>query len=222
MVKLPWVGVLALTTVLLSATSQAVTTTYTTESSFIAALPGPATTLDFDSIASGTIVNSGDTLGGITFTYSIGPPPVDMAVVSDFETTSGTNYLGLDDPGNSNLFIAGDTFSLAFDSPVNAVGMYFVSGDPLFASDIELVTSAGSAFNGDIVDVTFGDGGLAYYIGLISGQSFSSASIAFNPLAEGAFLYSVDDITTTVVPLPGALWLFGSGLMGLLACHKRS
>lgn len=144
-----------------------------------------------------------------------------MAVVSDFETTSGANYLGLDDPGNSNLFIAGDTFSLAFDSPVNAVGMYFVSGDPLFANDIELVTSAGSAFNGDIVDVTFGDGGLAYYIGLISDQSFSSTSIAFNPLAEGAFLYSVDDITTAVVPLPAALWLFGSGFLGLLAVRKK-
>ena len=222
MVKLPSVGALALVSVLFATTGQAVTTSYTTESSFLAALPGPASTLDFEGTASGTIINSGDTLNGISFTYSIGPPPVDMAVVSDFETTSGTNYLGLDDPGNFNLFIAGDTFSLTFDNPVNAVGMYVVGGEPLFTNDIELVTGAGSAFNSDVVDVAFGDGGLAYYIGLVSDQSFTTASIQFDPLAEGASLYSVDDITTAVVPLPGALWLFGSGLAGLLISRRKT
>lgn len=221
MVKYPSVSVIALTCALFSATGQAVTTTYTSEAAFLAALPGPSNTLDFESSSSGTIINSGDTLGGITFTYSIGPPPVDMAVVSDFETTSGTNYLGLDDPGNFNLFIAGDTFSLTFDTPVNAIGMYFVSGDALFANDIELVTSAGSTFNGDVVDVAFGDGGLAYYIGLISDVSFTTASIQFDPLAEGAFLYSVDDITTSAVPLPGAIWLFMSGLLSFVGLRAR-
>jgi hypothetical protein len=221
MVKSPSVGIVALASVVFSTASHAITTTYTTESSFLAALPGAASTLDFDSTASGTIINSGDSVGGITFTYSIGPPPINMAVVSDFETTSGTNYLGLDDPGNFNLFIAGDTFSLSFANPVNALGMYFVSGDPLFANDIELVTASGSAFNSDTVDVSFGDGGLAYYIGLISDTQFSSASIQFDPSAEGAFLYSVDDITTAVVPIPGAIWLFISGLLGFTGLRTK-
>ena len=105
---------------------------------------GSAQTLDFDSLASGTTMASGSSVGGITFTYSIGPS---MMVANDFLTTSGTNYLGLDDPGNYNQFIAGDEFTLSFASPVTALGMYFVSGDPLYAGDIHLITGAGTAFN---------------------------------------------------------------------------
>jgi hypothetical protein len=44
MVQFPSVSAMVLTSLLFSATSQAVTTTYTTELSFLAALPGPATT----------------------------------------------------------------------------------------------------------------------------------------------------------------------------------
>ena len=199
----------------------AATITYTNESAFLTALPGAASTLDFDSTTASTLINSGSSLGGITFTYSIGPPPIKMMVTDDFLTTSGNNYLGLDDAGNYNLFIAGDVFSMTFANPVNALGMYFVSGDPLFAGDISLVTSAGNASNSATIDVTLTDGGLAYYIGLISDQAFSSASIQFDAGAVETFLYSVDDITTTAVPLPTTFWLFGSGLLGLMASSRK-
>lgn len=80
-----------------TSTSHAAVLTYTNQSSFLSSLSGSSTTLDFESQASGSLINSGDTLGGITFDYSIGPPPVDMMVTNDFLTTSGSNYLGLDD-----------------------------------------------------------------------------------------------------------------------------
>ena len=214
---------IAVVTVLLSSTSYAATTTYSDQASFFAALPGPSSTLTFDSTANGAIVSSGDSLEGITFFYNIGQPPIDMMVTNDFLTTSGSNYLGLDDPGNYNLFIAGDTFSMTFDNPTNALGMYFVSGDPLFDNDIELVTDIGSAFTSSVVDISLADGGIAYYVGLISDTAFSSASIQFAAVAEGTFLYNVDDITTSVsaVPIPGSIWLFGSGLISLVALNKR-
>jgi hypothetical protein len=85
MVKFPSVSAMVLTSLLFSATSQAVTTTYTTESSFPAALPGPATTTTPTSRAPSTVNN-----------------------------------------------------------------------------DIELVTGAGSASNGDVVDVMCGDGRTGY------------------------------------------------------------
>ncbi len=49
----------------------ALTTTYTDEALFLAALPGPATTLDFESLAPGTLLPSGSTLGDLALTYSI-------------------------------------------------------------------------------------------------------------------------------------------------------
>jgi hypothetical protein len=53
----PSVSAMVLTSLLFSATSQAVTTTYTTESSFLAALPGPATTTTPTSRAPSTVNN---------------------------------------------------------------------------------------------------------------------------------------------------------------------
>jgi hypothetical protein len=208
----------ALCMLVLSVSANAAIVTYTDEASFLTALSGPTSTLDFDSTGVGTLIPSGDSLGGITFTYNISG--LDMKVVNDFDTTSPNNYLGLNDAGNFDLFIAGDEFSMSFASPVNAVGLYIVSGDPLVAGDVSLDTSAGSALNSAAVDVTLGDG-FAYYIGLISDTAFSSADLTFDATAVEAFLYSVDDITTSAVPLPGAIWLFGSGLIGLIGLSKR-
>lgn len=208
-----------LCTLLLSVSTNAAIITYTDEASFLAALSGPASTLDFDSTSVGTLIPSGNSLGEVTFTYNISG--LDMKVVNDFDTTSPNNYLGLDDAGNLDLFIAGDEFSMSFANPVNAIGLYIVSGDPLLAGDVSLDTSAGSALNSDVVDVTLGDGGLAYYIGLMSDTAFTSADLTFDAEAVEKFLYSVDDITTSVVPIPGAVWLFGSGLLGLISLSKR-
>lgn len=202
-------------------TVNAATVTFTDQSSFLSSLSGSSSTLDFESQSSDSLVNSGDTLGGITFSYNIGPPPVDMMVTNDFLTTSGSNYLGLDDAGNFNLFIAGDSFTMTFDTPQNAIGLYLVSGDPLYAGDAIISTSVGSALNSDVVNIDLGDGGLAYYIGLTSDTAFSSATLQFDAAAEGAFLYSVDDITVSAVPVPAAVWLFGSGLIGLVGFSKR-
>ena len=44
---------------------------YSDYDAFMADLPGPATTLDFDSLADGTIIADGDTVDGITFDYPV-------------------------------------------------------------------------------------------------------------------------------------------------------
>lgn len=223
MVKFASAGILALTSFLFSATSYAVTTTYTDQASFLAALPGPANTLDFDSVAAGTLIPSGTTVGDITFNYNFGG--VSMAVTDGnqfggggpFATTSPPNFLGTDD---ADILQDGDNFDLSF-APVNAIGMFFITADVMFDDDITLSAGGTSvALNTLDAGSDLGDGGIPYFLGIIDDTSpFAMASIT--TIGGGFFLYNVDDITTAVVPLPGALWLFGSGLIGLLAFRRK-
>src|SRR5271170_109812 len=76
---------------------QAALDTYTNVSDFDAAVASgfqPISDLNFDGLASGTIIDSGSTVQGVTFTYSLGGGAFDMQVGSTFDTTSPPNYLG--------------------------------------------------------------------------------------------------------------------------------
>ncbi len=203
--KTPWLLV-----VLLSALSgEARALSFTDPAAFLAAFPGPAATLDFDAVSAGTLIPNGSALGGITFSYSIPDGSggfLQMAVASSFATTSGANGLGLDDPGNFDQLVDGDEFDLAFAAPVHAVGMVFITGDPLVAGDVRIETATGSAANGLLPAGTLIDGGLAYFVGLVTPGAFTEAQVRFDDGA-GNFLFNVDDITTA--PEPETLWLAG-------------
>ena len=205
---------------LVGLSASAGTVTYTDQPSFLAALPGHAWTLDFDSTSSGTpatLVPSGSGIGPIKFSYSIAG--LTMEVVSDFDTTSLPNSLGLNDPGNYNQFIAGDPFDMTFDWPIRALGLYFITtADPVFPGDILLVTPVGTATNAGTPNLILPDTGTAYFVGLVSDAEFTSAGVQFGPLAVGTFLYNVDDITINT-PEPAAVLLWAAGL-ALLAVRR--
>lgn len=201
-----------------SAHSQATIIGYSNSGNFLTAIGGGTSTLDFEGTVAGTLIPTGSSLGGITFSYSIAG--LDMMVADDFDTTSGTNVLGLDDADNFNQFFDGDEFSLSFDTPITALGLFFITGDPLFANDIELITPFGSVFNSDVEELVLADGGLAYYLGVVSDDAFSSVDIGFALDGEVNFLYNVDDITISAVPLPPALGLFAMGLASLAGWRR--
>jgi len=210
---------MAFASIFSSTAGYAVATTYTDQSAFLTALPGASNTVDFDSIAAGTTIADGDTVGGITFNYDFGG--VQMQVSDVFDTTSSPNFLGTDD---YDVFLDGDDFALSF-GPTNAIGMFFITADRMFNDDITLSAGGTSVgLNGADMGVILGDGGVAYFLGIIDdANSFTTASITTN--GGGFFLYNVDDITTAaVVPIPGALFLFCSGLAGLLSfrCKGQS
>jgi len=189
---------------LLAPPAGAATLVFTSQAAFLAALPGPATTLDFETPAAGTLVPDGSSLGGVVFDYEIPPGSggLTMAVVANFDTTSGSQSLGLDDPGNFDQFLDGDAFDLVFASPVLAVGFYLVSGDPLVAGDVEIQTAVGNAANAAAPDLVLPDGGLAHFIGLVSSDPFSTAAVRFD--GGDHFFFNVDDLTW-VVPEPRGL-----------------
>ena len=197
--------------------SQASTMTFTDHATFLAALPGPASILDFDSLAAGTLLSSGTTTDGVTFTYDIAGET--MKIVDAFDTTSPGNSLGL--TGGDDAFLDGDAFDLGFDQEVNALGMFFITSDPALAGEIQLSASVGTALNAGTESFILSDGGSGYFVGLISTDSFSTASIGFAADGEINFAYNVDDITTAAVPEPSTFLLLGTGVLGLIAYRRK-
>lgn len=201
---------------LAAAPASAVTLTFTDSASFLAALPGPPSTLDFESLAPGTLIPSGSGTGGITFTYSLGGET--LKVVDVYDTTSGTNSAGL--TGGDDALLDGDVVQLSF-APVAAIGLFLITSDPAVAGEIQLVTPAGTALGSATPEATLGDGGLAYFVGLVSTDSvFSTATLDFDDDAEINFTYVLDDVTTAV-PEPGSVGLLALGLVGL-ALRRRA
>jgi hypothetical protein len=56
--------------------------------------------------------------------------------------------------------------------------------------------------------------------GLLSGNGFDATSATWTFSAQNASSYSMS-ITAAVVPVPAAVWLFGSGLIGLVGLARR-
>ena len=200
-------------------TAQAATVTYTSQTSFLNNLTGTSQTIDFDSQSSGTVISSGSSVDGATFSYAI-TGGASIMIDDAFGTTSPNNYLGLDD--ETGAFVGGDSFTISFAEAQTAVGLYVISADLIFPSDFTLTTDTGlSVSNGDISDMFVGDGD-AYFLGLIE----SDLGLAFNSITLSSFAedfsFNVDDITVSAVPLPGAFWLFGFGLLGLYRLGSKA
>lgn len=172
-------------------------------------------------MAAGTLIANGDTLNGATFIYSLsGTGNPSILVDNVFDTTSPNNYLGTDD--GSGAFVSGDGLTVTFDQTIRSVGLYVISADLVFADDFTITTNNGrSVGNTATPDVTLADGD-AFFVGLIEDDfnlGFDSITLSSQ---DFGFLFNVDDITVSAVPLPAAVWLFASGLLGLAGISRRT
>ena len=158
--------------------------------------------LDFESQTAGSLILSGDTVDGVTFTYAIN---IDMIQVhNSFRTTTPANYIGLDNI--EGAFIYGDALTMNFGQTVNAIGFYVIA-EPgaVLVNDFELSTTAGSAFNSGTPDVVLSDGE-AFFIGLIETDSKSGFSSAYltgtlDPDLVN-YVFNLDGYTSELKPVP--------------------
>jgi hypothetical protein len=194
---------------------------YTSRAAFLAALPGAPATITFEAFAPGTLLPSGAALGaGVSVTYEIddgGGGLLTLAVVDRFDATSGTRSLGVDDPANEDQLLLGDPLDFAIVGGTRAFGLSVISGDPLFAGDVRLVTAQGEAANGDLEESVLPDGGLVYFVGLVAPAPFAQVAVRYGPGSDGAAFFNVDDVTLVPEPGAGAGALVAAGALGALA-----
>jgi cysteine-rich repeat protein len=190
-----------------SAPISAVITPFTDEAAFTAALPPGSFVLeDFESLVAGDPVGA---LGGITFTEGV---DAEGAAVTDrYDTTSPTLSLGLENPDDA--LQDGDWLFMEFDTAVDAAGVLVVTSDPPVAGEILLVTPHGKVPGAATPAATLEDGGLVYFLGLVSDTPFDRAVLAFDSDGEVNFVHTIDDVR--YVPEPGSWLSLSSTLAGL-------
>jgi len=170
--------------------------TFADQAEFTAALPTAPQVLDFDHMAPGTTIADAATTGGITFSYDF--EGLAMKVAHLYATTSSPNFLGTVDGG---MFHDGDDFTLTFE-PGNAIGLFFISADPLVDGDIRITAGGATAsLVAKQVQETLPDGSRVYFLGVVDTDApLTQARV--EALPGGFFLYNVDDIITAPVDSP--------------------
>lgn len=223
----------------ISATVQAVPTTFTSRAAFDAAIGGlTSSVLDFESVSAGTVVPDGTAFGNVTLTYNRSALSVglDMIVADQFVTTSGSNYLGVDD-GFNQFFFNDDGVTMGFASPVHAVGLFIITPEnAAFADDFILSAGGASVGNLSTPDFQLPTGDLfvpfddVHFLGIVDlDASFVTASLTSLDPILGFVTFNLDDIVTASrdqggpsgVPAPASLALLGLGLVLVAASRNR-
>ncbi len=162
--------------------------------------------------------NSESTLNFNLGANSVGPFDFNIA---------GTQVFGGVRTGNEDDNIDGTTFVLGAETQVNSMTMHFSSPISAFFADFENV-NGGSGLNITVDSTLFNlpaiFGGQDGSFGVTSTTPFSS--IEFGSVNEhlGNEVFGIDNVSfqTSAVPVPAAVWLFGSGLIGLIGMRKKT
>ncbi|MBS0372262.1 MAG: hypothetical protein JSS57_24020 [Proteobacteria bacterium] len=211
----------------ISAPALAALATYQAQGNFNAAIAGlTATTTDFDGIAPGTSYPPGSGPAGSGFTVGLTAGSASSGfnlptVGSVFWTTSGTHYLGLDNPDTA--FESGDALVFSFLSPVQGFGLYVVGGRDLLdiqAGAVTLTVDGATLAISSIDYLASGNGDYAFFLGFATddGSTFSSATLTVGD-GSGVIPVTVDDVTLartpdngTPLPEPGGLLLVSTAM----------
>jgi len=178
----------------------------------------------------------------VTGTMTIGSKTVDVTfsgVYSFAQTSGGSNYwnpatpylsptvdnappasdiIGLSTGGSVTI-----TFSEAVTNPLLALVSW--NGNTVdFGDDVIEFLSYGHGYWGNGTPVMNGDNTGFYGSGEVHGVlqvTGTYSSITFSHTSEGWHGLTVGAVDLAPVPIPAALWLFGSGLVGLVGLRRK-
>jgi hypothetical protein len=205
----------------------AAVTGYQTQAGFLSAALGTIQVTNFDAATAGAPY-TGNSPASPSFSLtanSLGP--VTPYVMNTYWTTSGTNYLGLDN--SDSQFLSGDSLTFALTGSVRAFGLYVITGVDVQAGDISLTSGTDNVSNSGLADLADSNGSYAYFLGLVSDTDFSSLTLNFG---DGSFPFvaAVDDVILagtsnggggSNVPEPSVLSLFGLAAILAAASARR-
>ena len=165
------------------------------------------------------------------FTVGDNPAQLDMGPVNGFAYTIGvaTDQGLYIDEGFLSTFVTQERFRISFSgAPVTAVGGMIWAYDDDFVNQpanviVSLHLAGGGTEDHYLEDTSFGD-----FVGITSTEPFTSVDIrpgtgVYPPFWPYAFM-NLDDLyvgAASPVPVPGAVWLLGSGLVGLIGISRK-
>ncbi len=159
--------------------------------------------------------------------YVLNSTPAGWSVSSGTVDTIG--------PNSPFDFIPGNGMYIDLDGSTGNAGVLskvfnFTAGTKYTVS-FDLAGNRRNAGN-DVVNVNFGTTATTYT--LSSTDGFANHSLVFLPASSGNYTLSFGDVghdnmgalldnvvVNSVVPVPAAIWLFGSGLAGLIAAKRK-
>lgn len=144
--------------------------------------------------------------------------------------TQGSSWLGNFTQGDHLLYPSGpaSTLNISFSSPVFGAGAQIqqVTGTGYFTADVS-VFGAGQVLLESYSETGYSDNagdGSAIFIGVLDTKA-DITSIQFSLTAQPAFddfaINTLSLTTVTPTPIPGAVWLLGSGLVGLIGLTRK-
>ena len=153
----------------IAAPASAATVGYTDPAAFAAAVPGLTIIEDYEGGVLETTIADGAVYNSVRYDFSGGR----SGRIGNTYFNIGAQSLHA--AGSPNFFDEGESFTIHFAAPVNAVGGYFNIAPSTFEA-ASLTAAGGSIAGAGPADTA--DFGTFYFLGLLSDTAFSSATFA--------------------------------------------
>ena len=200
---------LVVSALVLSASVNAATLTFTDRTLWETAVTGPIITEDFNKTTPGQLVANATSAVGSLSIQTINPTlqTPDFTQINDgtgSRTVDGSNYLQVKTDG----------------APVASANLIFPNSIVAWGMDFNHFADQTHVTFLDILELPVGPHNTSGFIGFISDTPFSQVALT-DPYISFSHI-GMDNISyVSAVPIPATVWLFGSGLFCLIGATRR-